>query len=415
MQFKIIQQSKKSRARLGIIETSHGSLPTPAFFPVATQATIKTLTSEDIKQIGYKGILCNTYHLHLRPGEKVVKKMGGLHKFANWPRVVVTDSGGFQVFSLGKGMDQGVGKIAKIFPGPKPTKPLHIKCDRARSAMVRITEEGVHFRSHLNGTKHFLDPEKSIQIQFDLGSDIMFAFDECTSPLDNFEYTQKAMERTHRWAVRCLKAANCPNPKSKYLNPKQISRYARSRKAGQNSSFQNSKQGLFGIVQGGEYKKLREQSAKFIGGLDFDGFGIGGSLGKTKEKMYEILSWTIPLLPSEKPRHLLGIGYLEDLERSIKAGVDLFDCVYPTRFARHGIAFAIRGRINLCQAKFLTDKQPIDKNCSCPTCQNYSRAYISHLFRAKEITAQRLLTMHNLWFFKQFIDKIREKIRLGKI
>ena len=395
MQFKVIQQSKKSLARLGVIKTAHGDLHTPAFFPVATQAVIKTLTNDNIKQIGFEGILANTYHLYLRPGEKIVNKMGGLHKFMNFNGVMATDSGGFQVFSLGAGIAHGVGKIAKIFPGPqqsKPSTPLFNSCDRRNRNMVRITEEGVYFRSHLDGSQHFLSPEKSMQIQQDLGADITFAFDECTSPLAGQEYTKKAMERTHRWAKRCLRAAQITKNKSLI-----------------------TKQGLFGIIQGGEYKKLREQSAKFIGGLDFNGFGIGGSLGKTKSKMYEILNWTIPLLPQEKPRHLLGIGYLEDFERAIKAGVDLFDCVYPTRFARHGIALTAKKKLNLNQNKFLIDKNPLDKTCTCPTCQNHTRSYICHLFRAKEITGQQLLTMHNLWFFKQFIDKIRQKIAMDKI
>jgi len=399
MQFKVIKQSKKSRARVGIIKTSHGILHTPAFFPVATQACLKTLTSQEIKQIGYEGILCNTYHLHLRPGEKIIKKMGGLHKFMNWPGIIATDSGGFQVFSLGKGKKQGMGKIAKIFPGASHSKPPRFPCDRTESAAVRITEEGVHFRSHLDGAKHFLSPEKSIQIQEILGGDIIFAFDECTSPLDSFKYTKKAMERTHRWAARCLQ-----QQKLKIKEP-----------ASALSGYGVARQGLFGIVQGGEYKNLRVESANFIRSLDFDGIGIGGSLGKTKEKMYEILDWTIPLLPPEKPRHLLGIGYLEDFERAIKAGVDLFDCVYPTRFARHGVALTQKEKLNLNQVKFLSDKSPLDKTCSCSTCQNYSRAYISHLFRAQEITGQRLLTYHNLWFFKKFIDKIREKIEMGRI
>ena len=397
MQFKVIKQSKKSRARLGIIKTAHGVLHTPAFFPVATQAVIKTLTSQDIKQIGFEGVLANTYHLYLRPGEKIVKKMGGLQKFMNFQGVIATDSGGFQVFSLGAGIAQGVGKIAKIFPGTNLSKPFHSTGDRKLSGMVRITEEGVYFRSHLDGAKHFLSPEKSMQIQRDLGADITFAFDECTSPLDTLEYTKKAMERTHRWAERCIATRGQTSPDCM-------------------QSFQEvCPQGLFGIVQGGEYKKLREQSAKFIGSLDFDGFGIGGSLGKTKTKMYEILDWTIPLLPQEKPRHLLGIGYLEDFERAIKAGVDLFDCVYPTRFARHGIAITTKEKLNLNQSKFLIDKNPLDKSCACPTCQNHTRAYICHLFRAGEITGQQLLTMHNLWFFKRFIDKIRGKIADGKL
>ncbi|MDD5750117.1 MAG: tRNA guanosine(34) transglycosylase Tgt, partial [Candidatus Pacebacteria bacterium] len=356
-----------------------------------------TLTSNDIKQIGFEGLLANTYHLYLRPGEKVVKKMGGLHEFMNFKGVIATDSGGFQVFSLGAGIEHGVGKIAKIFPQEKNKAPFEPKKKKKpgspRGSFVKITEEGASFRSHIDGSTHFLSPEKSMQIQEDLGADLIFAFDECTSPLAGLEYTRKAMERTHRWAERCLAAK-------------------RKSAAGKAAP---GEQGLFGIIQGGEYEKLRIRSAEFIGKLDFDGFGIGGSLGKTKEKMYQILGWTIPLLPPEKPRHLLGIGYLDDFERAIKAGIDLFDCVYPTRFARHGVAITSQGNLTISKAVFLADKNPLDKKCACLTCQNHTRAYICHLFRAGEITGQRLLTTHNLWFFKQFIDNIRQKIADNKI
>ena len=396
MRFKITQQSKKSKARLGIIKTSHGILRTPALFPVATQAVVKTLDSGDIKQIGYGGVLANTYHLYLKPGENIIKKMGGLHKFMNFDGVIATDSGGFQVFSLGAGIEQGLGKIVRrSVPYKKCKAPSALQ-----NHLVKITEEGVYFKSHYDGSRHFLSPEKSMQIQQDLGANIIFAFDECASPLAGFEYTKKSMERTHRWSLRCLKQhqKNDANTSDRrYLH-----------------------QGLFGIIQGGEYKKLREQSAKFIGSLDFDGFGIGGSFGKAygdnKKNIAKVLSWTIPLLPQEKPRHLLGIGYLDDMEVAIKNGVDLFDCVYPTRIARHGIAILGKSQsINLQKAIFLKDKKPLLTDCLCPTCQNHSRAYICHLFRAKEITAQRLLTMHNLWFFKQFIDNIRGKIADGKL
>jgi len=390
MDFKIIKQSKKSRARAGIIKTGNSQLHTPAFFPVATQGCIKTLSLGDIKQLNLEGILCNTYHLYLRPGVEIIKKFGGLHNFVNFKGIIATDSGGFQIFSLGKGLEQGVGKVVKIFPKEKTTKPVPSKIKK--SLILKIREKGVWFRSHLNGETHFFSPEKSIAIQKALGADIIFAFDECTSPFDSFESTKKSMERTHRWAERSL--AEFKNKKSKSTNKDQA---------------------LFGIIQGGEYKELRKTSAKFISSLSFDGFGIGGSLGKTKDRMFEILDWTIPLLPKEKPRHLLGIGHLEDLKKAVQKGIDLFDCVYPTRMARHGVAITSKGLLDLKRSKFLSDKNPLDKNCHCPACQNYSRGFLSHLIRAKEATAMRLLTIHNLYFFKNFMDKIREQIVFGKI
>ncbi|MDO8524750.1 MAG: tRNA guanosine(34) transglycosylase Tgt [bacterium] len=397
MKFEITKKSKKSGGRLGVIKTAHGELHTPAFFPVATKATIKTLTSQDIKEIGFEGILANTYHLHLQPGEKIVKKMGGLHKFMDWNGVVATDSGGFQVFSLGAGIAHKTSKI-----------PSHNSDDRRNcvkknnsgalgsAGFVKITEEGVYFKSHLDGSKQFLSPESSIKIQQDLGADIIFAFDQPASPLDSYQETENAMLRTHRWATRCLVA----NEKLKMKNEK-IS------------------QGLFGIMQGGKYEKLRKQSAKFIGEIDFDGFGIGGSFGSSygdsKTNLIKALSWVMPLLPQEKPRHLLGIGHLDDLVPAIKAGVDLFDCVYPTRMARHNVAITSLGNIDISKTIFSQDKKPLDPKCTCPTCKNYTRAYLCHLFRAKETTGPRLLTYHNLWFFKQFIDNIRQKVENNKI
>jgi len=382
MKFKVLKKSKKSRARLGVIKTKNGVMHTPAFFPVATKACIKTLDNADIKNIGFEGVLANTYHLMLHPSSDLIKKQGGLHKFMNFKGVIATDSGGFQVFSLGKGLAQGIGKVV----GKKQEKT-------ERASLVKIRDEGVWFRSHLDGKEWFLSPEKSMKIQQELGADIIFAFDEPASPLDNQKQTEKSMNRTHDWAERCLKALK-------------------------NGTSAN-KQGLFGIVQGGKYKKLRQKSAKFIAGLDFDGFGIGGSYsnayGDSKKSMLRVLDITIPLLPEEKPRHLLGIGYLEDLEITIKKGIDLFDCVHPTRMARHGIAFTSQGKLNMQKAIFLKDKAPLDKKCSCSTCQNYSKGYICHLFRAKEITAMRLLTIHNLCFFKDFMENVRKKIESGKL
>jgi len=405
MRFEILKKSKKSRARLGVIKTAHGELHTPAFFPVATQGTVKTLTSQDVQEIGFEGILANTYHLHLRPGEKIIKKLGGLHKFMNFNGVIATDSGGFQVFSLGKGLEQGIGKMVQQKSSVHPVKCREAAISRRAKLFnrVKITENGVYFKSHLDGSKQFLSPEKSIQIQQDLGADIIFAFDEPSSPKDSRKETEKAMTRTHHWAVRCLSAA-----KLKRTNP-----VANSRDRG------NLQQGLFGIVQGGRFKRLREQSAKFIGSLDFDGFGIGGSFGSSygdsKKNMFLVLNWIASFLPQEKPKHLLGIGHLEDLEPAIKAGVDLFDCVYPTRMARHNVAITSLGNIDISKTIFSDDKKPLDPKCSCPTCQNYTKAYLCHLFRAGETTAQRLLTFHNLWFFKQFVDKIRQRIKNNKI
>jgi len=377
MNFRILKKSRTSRARRGIIETSHGIIETPAFVPVATQATIKGITADQLKKIGNQAILCNTYHLYLRPGDTLVKKIGGLHKFMNWDGPIITDSGGFQVFSLGFGLEHGVGKIASIFPAEgevEHTSPY--KADK----FTRITDDGVEFRSHLDGSKHFLTPEKSIKIQENLGADIIFAFDECTSPLSSYEYTKKALERTHRWEVRCLK------------------------------SHRHRHQSLFGIIQGGEYKDLREKSAKFIGSLNFDGFGIGGSLGKSKKDMHKVLDWITPLLPENKPRHLLGIGDPEDIHEAVKRGIDLFDCVMPTRLGRNGTALTKNGRINIKSARHSKDRVPLEKDCKCYTCSNFKRFYINHLFKANEMLGPILTTIHNLYFMECLMEEIRKKI-----
>lgn len=373
--FKILKKDKKSKARLGLVKTPHGNIHTPALFPVATKATVKSLTPEDIKDIGFEAILANTYHLYLQPGSKLVKKMGGLHKFMNWSGPISTDSGGFQVFSLGSALGTSIGKLFKGEEG------LTSKSSRVNK-LSKVDEDGVTFTSHINGSKHRFTPEVSIKIQENLGADIIFSFDECTSPLDDYEYTKKSMERTHRWAKRCLKAKK------------------------------RKDQALFGIVQGGLFEDLRKESAKFIGSLPFDGFGIGGSFGK--QEMKRALNWIIPHLPDNKPRHLLGIGYLDDIKTAVKCGIDLFDCVYPTRIARHGTLLTNMGEINILNAKYREDKKPIMSKCQCYTCQNYKRSYIHHLFKAKEILAARLATYHNLWFMARFMESIREKIKNGE-
>ncbi len=372
MKFKILKKSKKSRARLGIIKTKHGVIHTPAFVPVATQAAIKGLTVDQLKSVGFESLLCNTYHLYLRPGDLTVKKMGGLHKFMKWNGPIWTDSGGFQVFSLGAAIQHGVGKVANA-EGEQVT-PL-----KSGKSFVKITDDGVEFRSHLDGSKHFLTPEKSIQIQENLGADIIFAFDECTSPKHDHAYTEKSLTRTHSWARRCLKV------------------------------FKGKNQALFGIVQGGIYKDLRIKSAKAIGAMDFDGFGIGGAFGE--KEMKEVLDWTIPFLPEDKPKHLLGIGSEKDIWEAVKRGIDTFDCVVPTRLGRAGSAL-IRGNklFNAKSGRYSEDKKPIENDCGCYTCANYSRAYISHLFHANEMLGPILVTIHNLSFMYKLLEEIRERI-----
>lgn len=380
MEFKILKKSKNSRGRYCILETDHGIVETPTLVPVATQATIKTLTSEEILETKTQILISNTFHLHLKPGEKIIQKAGGLHKFMNWKKPLMTDSGGFQVFSLGFGKDFGFGKIHKFFP----QKDLEILEASRQPKEIKITDEGVYFPSPINGKIIFLGPKESIKIQEKLGADIIFTFDECTPPNVSFEYAKKSLKRTHLWAKICLKT-------------------------------KRSKQAIFGILQGSHFKNLRIESAKTISSLDFDGFGIGGDLGRSKKEMVKILNWVIPNLDERKPRHLLGIGKIEDIEIIIKNGIDLFDCIVPTHYGRRGIAFFSQGKLKIFQKKFLKDNNPLDKNCNCFVCQNYKRNYLCHLFLAKEITGMKLLTFHNLWFFNNYIERIREKIKNGKL
>lgn len=398
MRFHIQKKSKKSRARLGFMETSHGVVETPCLVPVATQAAVKTLTSEEAAQTGSAILICNTFHLHLKPGEKVIEKAGGLHKFMNWKMPLMTDSGGFQVFSFGFGKDFGIGKIfnSKSALLTNSRQLVSGVTYGRQPKEIKITQEGVYFRSPIDGAKLFLGPKESIKIQEKLGADIIFTFDECTSPLADYEYTKKSLQRTNDWAKICLKT-------------------------------KKSNQALFGIVQGGKYKDLRQESAKFIGGLDFDGFGIGGefgddpvpwpsaSYGEGKKRMTDILRWVIDELPEKKPRHLLGVGNLPDIEKVIKQGIDFFDCTIPTHYARRGIAFTSEGKLDLKQSKFLKKQEPLDKECLCNVCLNYKKDYICHLLRAGELTALKLLTFHNLFYFSDFVGRIKEKIKEGEI
>lgn len=379
VEFKILKKSKKSQARLGLLKTPHGEIETPTLVPVATQAVVKTLTSEEAKAAKCQILIANTFHLHLKPGEDVIKNSGGLHNFMNWPRPLMTDSGGFQVFSLGFGHDLGIGKI-----GYFPKKSDAVIDKNSQPKKVRITSRGVYFRSPVDGHELFIGPKESIKIQEALGADIIFAFDECTPPLSTRAYIEAAVKRTHEWAKICV-------------------------------DFKKSRQSLFGIIQGSKYQDLRVASAKYINFLGFDGFGIGGDLGENKNDTKKILEWCLPHLDQSKPRHLLGIGKIEDMENIIKSGVDTFDCTVPTHYGRRGIAFISNRRLDLNKTSFLRDQKPLDPKCDCSVCQNYKRNYICHLLKAGEITAMRLLTFHNLYFFNTFVEKIREKIKNNRI
>jgi queuine tRNA-ribosyltransferase/7-cyano-7-deazaguanine tRNA-ribosyltransferase len=345
--------------------------------PVATQAVVKTLNAEQVASTGAKLLIANTFHLHLKPGEQVVKAAGGVHRFANWPGAFMTDSGGFQVFSLGFGRDFNHGKIAR-----EPARPSIAHGQQPK--LLKITNTGVWFTSPVDGRKLFLGPKESIRIQEALGADIIFAFDECTSPLASEQYTRGSLERTHAWARECLRV-------------------------------KRSGQALYGIVQGGKFKRLRVQSAKDLATLPFDGYGIGGEFGSDKKTMVNMIGWVNKELPPEKPRHLLGIGFPDDIVPIVKAGVDTFDCIVPTNQARHGMAFVSSGKLDLTKQRYLKDKAPLDPHCACSTCQGYQRRYIAHLVRAHELTALSLLTIHNLTWFNTYVAEVRKRIKQGKL
>ncbi|MFC5650113.1 tRNA guanosine(34) transglycosylase Tgt [Paenibacillus solisilvae] len=348
--YEHIKTCKQSGARLGRVHTPHGVIETPAFMPVGTQATVKTMSPEELKAMDAHIILSNTYHLFIRPGHEIVRQAGGLHKFMNWDRPILTDSGGFQVFSL--------------------------------SNMRKISEEGVEFRNHLNGDKLFLSPEKAMEIQNALGSDIMMAFDECAPYPADYDYVKKSLERTTRWAERCLA-----------------------------SHTRSHDQALFAIVQGGMYEDLRRQSALELTSMDFPGYAIGGlSVGEPKDMMYKVLECTVPLLPAHKPRYLMGVGSPDALIDGSIRGIDMFDCVLPTRIARNGTTMTSAGRLNIKNAKFAEDFGPLDPACSCYTCSNYTRAYIRHLIKADETFGLRLTTIHNLHFLLQLMRDVRQAI-----
>ena len=378
--FEIAARLPGAGGRAGLLTLPHGVVETPAFMVVGTQATVKSLTPEELTGLGTQMILGNAYHLYLRPGPETVADFGGLHGFMHWDGPILTDSGGFQVFSLGFALEHGVGKIANIFPGAGTQAPARAQ----RPKLTKIDDDGVTFTSHIDGSAHRFTPEKSIAIQEALGADVIVAFDECTSPLHDHPYTARALERTHRWAERCLAART-----------------------------RHHDQALFGIVQGGAFHDLRVQSAEFFAAQPFPGYCIGGSLGKDKADMHAILDWTLPILPEERPRHLLGIGDPVDFFDAIERGIDLFDCVAPTRTARHGALYTKDGRLNIKGARYTRDHAPIESDCPCYTCQNYTRGYLRHLFATGETLALRLASIHNLHFIVNLVRAIRVSILDG--
>ncbi len=376
-EFKISSKDNKSRARRGTLKTPSGKIDTPCFVPVATKGALKGPAFKKVASFGAQIFMVNTFHFFCNDRYKEVSRAGGLHSFMSEGYPLMTDSGGFQVFSLGSGWEYGVGKLAS---GGNTGK-------KKKNNMVSIDDDGVSFFSPYNGNLLRMNPEISIKVQEKLGADIIFAFDECTSPLDSYEYTKESLYRTNKWAIRCI------------------------------NSFKGKNQAMLGIIQGGPYKDLRKESAKFIGSLPFFGFGIGGSFGgsfgDSKPSMHSVLDEVIPLLPELKPRHLLGIGEPDDILESVERGIDLFDCVIPTRWARHGAAITSKGRVNLRAAKFLKKKSPIDKDCGCPVCQSYSLSYIHHLLREKEIYGMILLAEHNLFWIQNLMKEIRISIKEG--
>jgi queuine tRNA-ribosyltransferase len=347
--FEIIKKDNFSKARLGRVETTHGSFTTPAFLPVGTQGSVKSLTPEELVEIGVEAILGNTYHLYLRPGHETIGRLGGLHAFIHWEKPILTDSGGFQIFSLG--------------------------------SLRKVSEEGVTFQSHLDGSHHFLTPEKVMEIQRVLGTDIAMVLDECVPYPSPYEYVKVSTEQTSRWAKRCLQVKREKDPS------------------------------LFAIVQGGVYRDLREKSAQTLVEMGFQGFAIGGlSVGEPKSMMSDVLGWTTPLLPENAPRYLMGVGTPEDMIHAVTLGVDFFDCVLPTRNARNGTLFTSSGKLSIKQAQYAEDERPVEETCTCYTCRHYSRAYLRHLYISKEILSSRLNTIHNLYYYINLFRKMKEAI-----
>lgn len=393
--FTIEKKLDGAFGRTGTIETPHGVIHTPAFVTVGTKATVKALTPEMLADLGAQVVLANTYHLYLQPGDEFVAQAGGLHTFMNWQGPTMTDSGGFQVFSLGAAYGKEIGKVVKAVD-PSMQIPERSTADDGVPRLATIGNDGVSFRSHIDGSLHYITPEKSIEIQHNLGADMIFAFDECTSPVESDVYQEEALDRTHAWAKRSLE------------------RHEQLEKEKKDSQ---KPQALFGVIQGGRNELLRKKSAQAIAdmqtqeGRSFDGFGIGGSFAK--EDMATAVKWVNGVLPEDKPRHLLGIGEPEDLFMGVEQGVDLFDCVAPTRLGRNGTLHTAQGKINILNTQYQKDFTPIEHGCGCYTCTHYTRAYVAHLFRAKEMLAGTLASIHNLYFIIHLVDTMREKIADG--
>lgn len=387
--FTIEAQDPQSRARLGRIHTARGEIETPVFMPVGTRGTVKSLTPDEVRDQGVQIILGNTYHLYLQPGHELIAEMGGLHKFMGWDGPILTDSGGFQVFSL------VYGGIADEVKGRRPAHP------EAKPGMVKVTDDAVLFRSYIDGSKHVFTPERSIEIQKGIGADIILCFDELPPFRAGYGYTARSLVRTHAWEKRCID-------------------FHRNTLGGANLSFvaPNPDQSLFGIVHGGVFENLRKESAEYIGNLGFDGLCIGGSLGANKPQIYEVVDMTVPHMPDHLPRHLLGIGDVDDLIEGVARGIDMFDCVSPTRLARHGTALVRdrdrRWKLHVNNASMRRNPEPLDPTCGCSTCQKYSRAYIHHLFRSNEILGIRLVSLHNVAFLVDLMRQIREALRDGR-
>jgi len=385
--FSITHELAGTLARVGIIKTPHGNIETPAFIVGGTKATVKTLTTEHVKQLGGQSVLANTYHLMLRPGADVIAEAGGIHKFMNWDGPIVTDSGGFQAFSLGMAYKKGLDITSNSKTGDS-RQAVH-----SSSQLAKITDEGVHFRSHIDGEKIFMTPESSMELQHKIGADIHVAFDELTSPLATHDYIKIAMDRTHAWADRSLK-------RHQALNNEHVEKG-------------EDLQALFGVIQGAREEDLRKESSSFLGSRDFDGYGIGGVFGPDEIPL--IIGWVNNILPVNKPRHLLGMGAQPaDLFLGVQYGIDTFDCVAPTRQARNGALFTKNGRLNIKNSAYKHDFTPIDDSCDCYTCRNYTRAYLNHLLKSNEILGLTLASIHNERFVVRTVDNIRDSIKSKK-
>lgn len=385
--FEILAED--GQARRGRIRTSHGPIETPAFVPVATRGAVRSLPTANLSAVGAQVLITNAFHLHLHPGEESIQQLGGLHRFMGWPGPIIMDSGGFQVFSLGMAKEHGGSKVTSLF-SESQGQGKRLGSKKKGNPLVTVTEDGVEFISYRDGSRHLFTPEQVVNTGRRLGVDMIMVLDECTSPVHSYQETEEALERTHRWAIAALSEFH---------------------------SRASNGQSLFGIVQGGTYPDLREQSARFIGRQGFDGYALGGFLGNSREDLVQILKWTIPHLPPDKPRHFLGIGLVEDVFEMVRRGIDLFDCIAPARMAGTGTFYTKGGRrfrMHILNEAFKNDPRPVEEDCDCTTCRNHSRAYLRHLFMVKEPLAVMLAAFHNLHFMESLMKEIRRAIQEKK-